>query len=112
MNKEFQPDLFSGKALRDSGIAQVLDRNEGWLESCVKEAQRFVSTHGNGEFTGEDIRYHCRMLVGHPHHHNAWGGLINILVKRKIIRPTGRWKPMRDPGSHARRTPIYVRFPL
>jgi hypothetical protein len=51
---------------------------------------------------------HCEATVGHPKHSNAWGSLVNILLKQHVIRPTGIHVPMRDPISHARMTPVYT----
>jgi len=105
MNDTETPDLFTGQQLRDAGISQVLNNNVDWIVLCVAEAERFAIDALC--FTGEDIRLHCRIKVGQPRHHNAWGALINILIKRKIIVPTGQFKHMRDPTSHARLTPVY-----
>lgn len=104
-------DLFSwiqkptGAELRDEGIERVLDHNENWLQACLEEAERFIRSQRM--FTGEDIRIHCQAVVGHPAHHNAWGGLISSLVKKRMIVPTGKHQHMRDPVSHARQTPVY-----
>jgi len=105
--KDQQGDLFSGKELRDAGIGRVLDHNEDWLELCMREAKRFIATRDT--FTGEDIRLHCQENVGYPRHHNAWGGLTNSLIKQHVIRPTGHYRSMRDPSSHARSTVIYTK---
>lgn len=99
------PDLPEGQRRRDAGIAQVSDNNAEWLERCYAEADRFIA--GRREFTGEDIRFHCADTVGHPAHHNAWGALINQLVRAGKIVHTGRLRPMRARDSHARLTPIY-----
>jgi hypothetical protein len=105
-------DLFgdktpSGADLRDEGIARVSEHNLNWLDACVSEVRLFRFMHVT--FTGEDIRFHCTQRVGHPAHHNAWGALTNVCIRRDIIRPTGEHRPMRDPISHARQTPVYTR---
>jgi hypothetical protein len=100
-------DLASGRELRDKGIEQVTEHNETWFSLCQREAERFAETHET--FTGEDIRFHCLQTVGYPKHCNAWGALINSLLKRGIIRATGEHRPMRDEISHARSTPVYQR---
>ncbi len=100
---DFGP-LFSGELLRDEGIAKVSDNNEKWMRICIEKA------HGacpNNDFTGEDLRCVLGYLVGLPSHPNAWGALINTLVRRKIIKPTGEYRAMRDSASHARKTPVY-----
>ncbi len=103
-NKDFGP-LFSGELLRDEAIAKVSEHNGKWLELCVSEVEG-ISFY-RGEFTGEDLRHHCEQTVGLPHHSNAWGALISVLVKRRIIVPTGEYRAMRDQTSHARKTPVY-----
>ncbi len=110
-DKDFGP-LFSGELLRDEAIVKVSDNNEKWMELCLKEVERFTMQSdegGEGNFTGEDIRFWCSRTVGCPRHPNAYGALINTLVRRKIIKPTGEWRKMRDDRSHARKTPVYTK---
>ncbi len=107
-DKDFGP-LFSGELLRDEALEQVSSHNGKWMELCIKEAQYYVRTSLPISFTGEDLRFHCQRAVGCPAHSNAWGALINTLVRRKIIKPTGEWRKMRDSSSHARRTPVYTK---
>ncbi len=104
-DKDFGP-LFSGELLRDEGIAKVSDNNELWMELCVKEVEQNLTKH---DFTGEDLRFVLSSWVGCPAHSNAWGALISTLVKRKIIKPTGEYRAMRDDSSHARKTPVYTK---
>ncbi len=111
-NSCYDLPLFTGELLRDEGIAKVTDHNENWMELCLKEAQRYEADRfdwGSKEFTGEDLRFYLMSTVGCPAHSNAWGALINTLVRRKIIKPTGEWRKMRDDSSHARRTPVYTK---
>jgi hypothetical protein len=99
---------FLGKTLRDQGIKQVSEHNENWMERAIKSACQYLHYGWYGEdFTGEDIRLACEMEVGSPKHSNAFGALINILIKRKIIVPTGEYRAMKDSSSHARKTPVY-----
>jgi hypothetical protein len=98
-------DLFEGRELRDEGISQVLSHNENWLERCVEIASQYAVR--TPRFTGEDIRLYCTAIAGYPKHPNAWGGLVNALIKRGVIEETGEYTPMRDPNSHARRTAVY-----
>lgn len=100
-------DLKAGKELRDEGIKQVSDHNEDWMENCYCRAFSFVNGVKPEHFTGEDIRLHCQKHEAEPKHPNAWGALINTLIKRKIITPTGEHRPMKDKTSHARSTPVY-----
>ncbi len=105
-DRDFGP-LFSGELLRDEAIAKVSDNNEKWMELCVESATHFAEHHDT--FTGEDIRFTCLGSVGHPHHSNAWGALVNTLIRRKIIKPTGEYRAMKDDSSHARKTPVYTK---
>lgn len=95
----------SGEARRDEGIERALENAGAWKHrsrDLVMDSARLTGLH----MTGEDIRKYVVERVGSPHHHNAWGGLIMGLVKRKRLVEVGRIK-MRDPRSHARKTPVY-----
>ena len=107
-SRSHEPDLFelSGEKLRDQGIKQVSSNNENWMEQALKVAQLFALCMKREPFTGEDVRYACQWIP-QPKHPNAWGALINTLIKRKIIEPTGEHRPMKDRVSHARSTPVY-----
>ncbi len=109
-DKDFGP-LFGGELLRDEGISKVSENNGKWMELCVREAQRYFPLESDFRttFTGEDIRFYLSQTVGCPAHSNAWGALVNTLVRRKIIRPTGEYRAMRDQNSHARKTPVYTK---
>ncbi len=107
-DKDFGP-LFSGELLRDEGITQVSEHNGKWMERCLYFAGFYVWGGGSEPFTGEDLRFYLSRVVGCPAHPNAWGALINTLVRRKIIRPTGEYRAMRDDSSHARKTPVYTK---
>ncbi len=102
---DFGP-LFSGELLRDEAIDKVLGNNNKWFELCVLKMGQYWM---DGRFTGEDIRFYLNKEVGCPAHPNAWGALINTLVRRKIIKPTGEYRAMRDDSSHARKTPVYTK---
>ncbi len=105
--RDFGP-LFAGELLRDEGISKVSANNDKWLSRCVWQMEQSVWL-GDGTFTGEDVRFYLNREVGCPAHSNAWGALINTLIKRKIIKPTGEYRPMRDDNSHARKTPVYTK---
>ncbi len=109
-DSDFGP-LFSGELLRDEGIAKVSDNNEKWMELCVREAQRYIPPGSafSATFTGEDIRFYLEASIGCPHDPHAWGALVSTLIKRKIIKPTGEYRAMRDDSSHARKTPVYTK---
>ncbi len=102
---DFGP-LFTGELLRDEGIANVTEHNEKWMDLCVMKMEQ-SKWLGDGTFIGEDVRHYCEYSVGCANHPNAYGALINTLLKRKIIKPTGQYRKMKDDRSHARRTPVY-----
>ncbi len=107
-NKSFDDlPLFTGEVLRDEGISKVSDNNEKWMERCIKEVSDWLPISERKTFTGEDLRFVLNCNVGCPAHPNAWGALVNTLIRRKIIKPTGEYRAMRDENSHARKTPVY-----
>jgi hypothetical protein len=100
--------LFSGEILRDEGIKKVMSNNESWMEQALRFAELFVSRREGEDFTGEDIRFCLENLgVDPPRHPNAYGALINCLVRRKVIVPTGRYVNPKDRSSHARKIQVY-----
>jgi len=110
MNRFYDLPLFrksEGEALRDAGIETISSHNESWLDACKSEARIFIRFRE--QFTGEDIRLHCQTICGAPKHHNAWGALINALVRERLIRATGEHRKMRDKTSHAIKAPVYER---
>ena len=100
-------DLKKGMQARDEGLEQVEENALPWFDQAVACVQSMCAV-GNGQvFAGENIRYWVREAIGEPHHHNAWGALINTAVRLKIITDTGEEKHMAKPSSHGRRTPLY-----
>jgi hypothetical protein len=97
--------LFSGQIERDKAIAQVSGHNERWMDLCLENSARYIKHHV--DFTGEDIRFYCSKIVAIPSHPNAWGALIQTLIKKKLIRKTGEYRQMKSEDSHARSTPVY-----
>jgi hypothetical protein len=98
-----------GEVLRDKGIKKVDSHNEDWMERALNVSVSFVGILPcSDDFTGEDLRLMLESTaVGSPKHPNAYGALINTLVRRKIIVPTGEYRKMKDLSSHARKTPVY-----
>ena len=103
----FQQCQATGTQLRDKGLAQVSEHNENWMFWALDEAEIWVEHTLKDDFTGEDIRRWIESEGLKPNHPNAWGALINTLIKRKIIVPTGEYRAMKDNTSHARKTPVY-----
>jgi len=101
-----QFDLFASKAARDDALAQVAGNSGTFMDDAICA----IADLPKGMLLiGEDIR---RLLTEEgivPHHHNAWGALTGVALRRKLLRPTGRYRYMRDVNSHGRRTAEYVR---
>jgi hypothetical protein len=98
-------DSTTGQQLKEKGINYVSEHNENWMERCLRIAPKYLRLRT--DFTGEDIRFLCVNISGDPKHHNAFGALVNTLIKRKIIVPTGEHRQMKDRTSHSRSTPVY-----
>lgn len=96
-------DLFAAAAKRDEELARVLDNAQPWSDRAAAEIKKLKNWTG----TAEDLRHALRLIVGEPHHHNAWGGLIMGAVKRRDLIKTGEHRNMKDAKSHARKTPVY-----
>lgn len=91
---------------RDAALAQVL-ANAG--EQWQAKAEKHINTVLDGQMvTGEDMRLSCLKAGIKPHHPNAWGGFVAGLIKREVIEPTGIFRQMKAPGSHARITRVYI----
>lgn len=90
--------------LRDESLTRVLDNaGDDWRESVAL----IVAEMPEHELTGEDIRLECESRGVGPHHNNAWGGIVNHLIRQGVLQPTGRYQAMKAPGSHARKTQVY-----
>lgn len=91
-------------------LAEVAENNKDWMAEALSAAERLPY----GELgTGEDIRQHLVEAVGlrQPKHHNAWGALLNVLVRRGMIQHTGQYRAMRSKTAHGRRSGVYARMP-
>ena len=88
---------------RDEALARVLkNAGFGWRFNAIQEILRLSPN----EVTGEDIRLHCEGLGIRPHNNNAWGALIMSMIKDGTLKPTGEYRAMVSPQSHARRTQV------
>ncbi len=90
-------------AQRDESINRVVGNAQPWSDRAAAEIRKMKNWRG----TAEDLRHALRLIVGEPHHPNAWGGLIMNSVRRGELYKTGQLRKMRDPKSHARMTPVY-----
>lgn len=91
---------------RDKALARIRGNNTRWLVDALKIVSNL---HGSWVGTGEDIHQVVHECLGLPSHHNAWGMLIRMAIKRQLIKPTGRYLKMKTKKSHARMTPEYRR---
>lgn len=110
MESDAQMDMLDAAealANRNAVLDAVGDNNAGWLKLAA-EAMRNVPD--GTEATGEGFR---QMLLDRglkpPAHPNAWGALTNTLAKRKVLVPTGEYRPMLSAASHGRKTAVYVK---
>ena len=101
-----------GIGLRDAGISKVLESQTGeWKEKAREYARLFVETRERGSyFIGEDIRMFTEKKAGSPTHCNAWGGLIQGVIryylKQECIVIEG-WGQAAQKSAHARLYPRY-----
>lgn len=95
------------RANRDVGIAKVLGNTpEWWRNNCYRLLQDRPAAM-IVPFTAEDFCRYAAPLIGHPHHHNAWGAVWHWSVKFGYIVPTGEWRHMKKVTSNGRKTPLY-----
>jgi hypothetical protein len=93
---------------KEESLALVA-RNAGrWIDLISDAAREFAASRQGEIVTGESMRQELEPLVGPPHHHNAWGAAIAKLVRAGVLKPTGKWVPMKGLSSNARRTPEYT----
>ena len=90
--------------LRDITLTQVSENAGTWMD----RAKRALPALRGQTMTGEMIRLYLSEIIGEPHHHNAYGALINHAVRSGQLKPTGRYLKMRTKKSHARKTPEYL----
>lgn len=100
-----QLNIFDSRAARDIALSTV-SQNSG---SFIDEALEVISSLEPGrKVTGEDIRQELDARKVFPHHSNAYGSLINIAVRRKLLVPTPEFVSMKRVSSHARSTRVYL----
>jgi len=94
-------DLARGRRARDEGMAKVQD------ETLTEYADRMLEAFVGYRWTGEDVRAYIEGMGYSPGHPNAWGAVINALVRRGRLEKTGEYRQMRRVSSHARVNPVY-----
>lgn len=107
MPKPAQIDLEEFLA-RAEAVTQVESHNKTWLAEGLAMIAEPTHDMQGWVGTGEDLRKKLTRLR-RPGHPNAWGALIMQAVRKGLLIPTGRYLPMKDKSSHARKTPEYRR---
>lgn len=93
---------------RDEILRNMIERHGPWNRRALSYIR--VLTPGE-EFTGEQIKLSVlEMGLEPPEHHNAWGSVIKMALKRGMLEPTGEYRNTETVRSHARRTPVYRRL--
>jgi hypothetical protein len=105
MTKDYTNSTDSKEA-RDEALELVARNAENFMVLGMIKIRSM-----DGEVTGEDIRIKLSECGIKPHHHNAWGALINSAIRHGILQATGEYRHMRVKSSHARRTPVYIVLP-
>lgn len=101
-------DLSAALERRDRVLARVTANAGRWVDDVLAAIKTLAQQNAGAVVTGETVRAMVTPLAGEPHHHNAWGGAIRLLVSRGYLVPTGRWIAMRGEKSNARKTPEYI----
>lgn len=95
----------NGRDERDEAMDRVLSNSGKWSVNALIRVNRLPRGWIG---TGEDIRLELTHAgLPPPHHHNAWGGMINACVRQGVLEWTQRLGQMRVPRSHARSTKVY-----
>ena len=90
-----QLDLVSAMYARDTGIEQVSDNNQVFLETMRGYARRIY--RNRGYVTSDDLRVIADDIGLQPHHPNAWGAIFAGNDWQCIGRMKSAYKP-----NHAR----------
>lgn len=98
-------DFDGARGGRDDGFDAVLGNSP---EDWKRNYERLMGLQEVQEpFTGEAFRVYAIPKIGHPHHHNAWGAMWNVALRKGWILPTGQYCNMGTKKSHARKTELY-----
>lgn len=100
-----QFNLQASIAARDEALDRIAAKSDTFMPNGIIA----ITNLPGGEYTGEAIRDRLTAAGIVPHHHNAWGALVASAIKHGLLIATGRWIPMQDVRSHARKTQVYER---
>lgn len=84
----------------------VLSNNASWKDIAMNA---IIGLPFATEGTFEDFRNKIVAKVGEPGHHNAWGALANVLIKKGFLQDTGVRQSMTGPKSHGRKSAVLFR---
>ena len=92
--------MTTGQELKEQGIEKVLTAADlKWQSDVLYIIQQLVKK--NRAFTAEDVRKVAENCgLPHPHHPNAWGGMLQTAAKRKWIKRTGNFIRSTRPDRH------------
>jgi hypothetical protein len=97
-------DAVASRAARDAGISAAAD-------NAFMADARDILVRSRADlpplFLSEDLRLLVSARGCVPQSAHAWGALTRWLIATGVIEATGRWLPMRDVRSHARKSPEY-----
>jgi hypothetical protein len=98
-------DINEGKRLRDEGIEKVLaNTSKEWKNRFETAIITLANLHV--PFDVVDVRLICGDPPGHP---NAFGAMMNSVVRRKIIKQlTHATIHSSRPPAHGRRLMLYI----
>lgn len=105
----------SGEKLRDKALEQTRRHSpQDWWVSYQTIAQsKFLSYERETRFTGTELNSYIEKLIGHPHHHNAWGGafssFIKPLLKYGVVEFVG-FEKSSVPKHHAHYVKVYKKL--
>ena len=95
-----------GIAVKQEVLQAVAEKHNPFTQRALKA----ISELGAGYYTGERVRHYLEALNIRPQSANAWGSVISQAIKRKLLTETGKYEPMKDEGSHGRKTQVYYRL--
>ena len=97
--------LEEGRAQRDEALERVS------RAAFTSDVRNVVESMIGQRVTGEDIRVECSSRGIEPHHANAWGAVINSMIRGNLLMFDNEYKQMKSTSSHARKTPVYLVIP-
>lgn len=92
---DFRP---TAEQLRDEAISRVIFNSGKWMPVALNEVNLLPDDFVG---MGEDIRRFVADRIGNPRDEHAWGALVMLAAKRRLIEPIHEFRKPRDPKSHA-----------